>query len=161
MIKFAFLAINKWNPPRLYSFQRSLPSLPVPSLNDTIKRYLRSIRPVLDDENFKRVEGEARDFQKGIGKKLQRYLVLKSWWADNYVSDWWEQYVYHKNRKPLMGFSNIYSGDNVAYPTTDQATRAANFVHLLMQYREKIVNQTLTPLMIQNVVPLCTWQMER
>lgn len=60
-----------------------------------------------------------------------------------------------------MGYSNIYSGDNVALPTNDQATRAASYAFLLLQFREKIDNQTLTPIMIQNIVPLCSWQNER
>lgn len=80
--------IIKWNPPRLQSFQDSLPRLPVPPLKDTIKRYLRSIRPILDDVNYERIEKEAKEFENGIGRKLQRYVWLKSWWSKNYVSDW-------------------------------------------------------------------------
>jgi carnitine O-palmitoyltransferase 1, liver isoform len=40
----------------------------------------------LDDEAYERVKRESEDFEKGIGKKLQRYLILKSWWSTNYVS---------------------------------------------------------------------------
>jgi carnitine O-palmitoyltransferase 1 len=46
------------------------------------------MKPILNDENFERHEEEAKEFENGIGKKLQRYLVLKSWWSPNYVSDW-------------------------------------------------------------------------
>jgi carnitine O-palmitoyltransferase 1, liver isoform len=77
---------KKWNNPGLYSFQSSLPRLPLPSVHDTMTRYLRSVRPLLDDEAYERVKRESEDFEKGIGKKLQRYLILKSWWSTNYVS---------------------------------------------------------------------------
>ena len=40
----------------------------------------------MDDERYKNMEKLVGEFQSGIGKKLQRYLVLKSWWATNYVS---------------------------------------------------------------------------
>jgi len=40
---------------------------------------------------------------------MQRYLVLKSWWSNNYVTDWWELYVYLHGRQPLMINSNYYA----------------------------------------------------
>ncbi len=41
---------------------------------------------------------------------MQRYLLLKSWWASNYVTDWWEQYVYLYGRSSIMINSNYYAG---------------------------------------------------
>ena len=40
----------------------------------------------MDDEKYKRMEKLVEDFQSGIGPRLQRYLIAKSWWATNYVS---------------------------------------------------------------------------
>lgn len=40
----------------------------------------------MDDEEFERMTGLAKDFEKNLGPKLQWYLKLKSWWASNYVS---------------------------------------------------------------------------
>ncbi|XP_057203720.1 carnitine O-palmitoyltransferase 1, muscle isoform isoform X2 [Triplophysa rosa] len=95
--------------PLLYSFQASLPHLPVPSIDDTISRYLESVRPLLDDEQYKQMEVVANDFKKDPAPKLQKYLVLKSWWATNYVSDWWEEYIYLRGRGPIMVNSNFYT----------------------------------------------------
>ena len=44
----------------------------------------------------------ARKFLVEEGPKLQRYLVLKSWYATNYVTDWWEKYVYLIGRSPIV-----------------------------------------------------------
>lgn len=151
----------KWNSPNLFSFQETLPRLSVPPVKDTMKRYLRSVRPLLDDKNYERVAKEAEDFEKGIGKKLQRYLVLKSWWATNYVSDWWEEYVYHKSRHPLPVNSNIYGTDCVNHPTKNQAARVANLIYQCLQFRRKIIRQELQPIMAQGMVPLCSYQYER
>ena len=40
----------------------------------------------MNDEKYRNMEKLVAEFEGGIGKKLQRYLVLKSWWATNYVS---------------------------------------------------------------------------
>ncbi|XP_012346720.1 carnitine O-palmitoyltransferase 1, liver isoform isoform X3 [Apis florea] len=151
-----------WHKPMLYSFQGSLPRLPLPSVVDTMKRYLRSVRPLLDDENYARMETLANEFQKGIGVKLQRYLILKSWWATNYVSDWWEEYVYLRGRSPIMVNSNFYGIDAILmYPTNIQVARAANVIYSCLQYRRLIERQELEPILIQGLVPLCSWQYER
>ncbi|XP_017757990.1 PREDICTED: carnitine O-palmitoyltransferase 1, liver isoform isoform X1 [Eufriesea mexicana] len=151
-----------WHKPMLYSFQGSLPRLPLPSVEDTMKRYLRSVRPLLDDENYARMETLANEFQKGIGVKLQRYLILKSWWATNYVSDWWEDYVYLRGRSPIMVNSNFYGIDAILmYPTNVQVARAASVIYSCLQYRRLIERQELEPILIQGLVPLCSWQYER
>ena len=62
----------------------------------------------MDDEKYKEMVKLAEEFKKGLGKKLQRYLILKSWWSTNYVSDWWEEYVYLSGRSPIMINSNFY-----------------------------------------------------
>ncbi|XP_017792711.1 PREDICTED: LOW QUALITY PROTEIN: carnitine O-palmitoyltransferase 1, liver isoform-like [Habropoda laboriosa] len=151
-----------WHKPMLYSFQGSLPRLPLPSVEHTMRRYLRSVRPLLDDENYARMETLANEFQKGIGLKLQRYLILKSWWATNYVSDWWEEYVYLRGRSPIMVNSNFYGIDAILmHPTKVQAARAASFISSCLQYRRLIERQELEPILIQGLVPLCSWQYER
>lgn len=119
------------------------------------------MRPLLDDAAYERVEQQAREFQEGIGKKLQWYLVLKSWWSANYVTDWWEEYVYLRGRSPLMVNSNYYGSDCFELPTNKQTARAANLTYLLLQFRRKIERQELKPIMVQGLVPLCSVQYER
>ncbi|XP_063699683.1 carnitine O-palmitoyltransferase 1, liver isoform isoform X2 [Culicoides brevitarsis] len=152
----------KWNKPSLYSFQGSLPRLPLPSVHDTLDRYLQSARPLLDDANYERIVKLAQEFENGIAKKLQWYLVLKSWWSTNYVSDWWEEYVYLRGRGALMVNSNFYGIDAIfMHPTTVQAARAASVTHILLNFRRTVERQELEPIMVQGLVPLCSWQYER
>lgn len=125
-------------------------------------RWLRSVRPLMDDAMYDKVTKEAQEFENGIGKKLQRYLILKSWWSTNYVSDWWEEYVYLRGRSPLMVNSNFYGVDAIfTHPTKNQAARAASVCHLLLQFRRSIDRQELEPIMVQGLIPLCSWQYER
>ncbi|XP_071534183.1 carnitine O-palmitoyltransferase 1, liver isoform isoform X1 [Panulirus ornatus] len=158
----AVKVLTKFTVPMLYSYQGSLPRLPLPALRDTMSRYLRSVRPLMNDEEYSRMEKHAHDFQGGIGKKLQWYLVLKSWWASNYVTDWWEEFVYLRGRSPIMVNSNFYGTDAILlHPTKVQAARAANVTHAAFLFRRLIDNQQLQPIMAQNLVPLCSYQYER
>lgn len=148
--------------PMLYSFQSSLPRLPVPPVKDTVRRYLESARPLMDDEQYKRMEGLAKDFEKNLGPRLQWYLKLKSWWTSNYVSDWWEEYIYLRGRGPIMVNSNYYAMDFLyVIPTTRQAARAGNSIHAIMMYRRKLDRAQIKPLMVLNTIPMCSSQYER
>ena len=60
--------------PQLYSYQSSLPKLPVPSVSDTLQRYLRSMKPLLSDEEYDDMEKLAQEFQETIASRLQKYL---------------------------------------------------------------------------------------
>ncbi|XP_049818762.1 carnitine O-palmitoyltransferase 1, liver isoform isoform X2 [Aethina tumida] len=153
---------SAWKSPRLYSYQGSLPRLPLPSVSETMTRYLQSVRPLLDDANYRRMEKLADEFQKGIGAKLQRYLVLKSWWSSNYVSDWWEEYVYLRGRSPLMINSNFYGIDAILeHRSKIQAARAASAIYTFLTFRRLVERQELEPILVQGLVPLCSWQYER
>jgi carnitine O-palmitoyltransferase 1 len=72
--------------PSLYSYQSVLPTLPLPSLDDTLRKYLRSVRPLYNDVEYQHVEALAEEFKQTIGRKLQRYLWLKWLISTNYVN---------------------------------------------------------------------------
>ncbi|TSL82537.1 Carnitine O-palmitoyltransferase 1, liver isoform [Bagarius yarrelli] len=149
--------------PLLYSYQGSLPNLPVPAVKDTIKRYLESVRPLTTDSEFERMMTLARDFELSLGNRLQWYLKLKALWASNYVSDWWEEYIYLRGRGPIMVNSNYYGMDFMfVTPTPIQAARAGNTLHALLLYRRKLNKEELKPSRIPGTfIPLCAAQCER
>ena len=104
-----------------------MPKLPVPSVAGTLERYLQSMKvlklqnetffklfisqPLLNEEEFDDMEKLAKEFETTIADRLQRYLTLKSWWSTNYVSDWWEEFVYLHARDAIMVNSNFYGMD--------------------------------------------------
>uniref|UniRef100_A0A8C1BU73 carnitine O-palmitoyltransferase n=1 Tax=Cyprinus carpio carpio TaxID=630221 RepID=A0A8C1BU73_CYPCA len=149
--------------PLLYSYQTSLPHLPVPSIKDTLERYLESVKPLLDVDGFQRMTRLAAEFEKSLGNRLQKYLKLKALWATNYVSDWWEEYVYLRSRSPIMVNSNYYGMDFLyVTPTSTQAARAGNTITALFLYRRKVNREELNPSRIPGtVIPLCAAQCER
>lgn len=145
----------------LFSYQSSLPRLPVPSVDGTCKRYLASVRALLSEKDFQEMEKLVEEFKNGPGKKMQRYLILKSWWSPNYVSDWWEQYVYLYGRSPIMINSNYYACDTKMTKTKFPAARAAMLTYAAFRMKNEIENETLSPLMLRKLIPLCSFQYRR
>ena len=52
-------------------FQRSLPRLPIPELDKTCERYLKSQRALLEDDQYKQTEAIVGRFKEGEGKGKQ------------------------------------------------------------------------------------------
>ncbi|XP_055001766.1 carnitine O-palmitoyltransferase 1, brain isoform isoform X2 [Sorex araneus] len=158
----ALVRIFSGRHPMLFSYQRSLPRLPVPSLQDTVRQYLESVEPVLSKEDFEETAVLAQGFLRMQGSSLQRYLRFKSWWASNYVSDWWEEFVYLRSRNSLMVNSNYYMMDFLyVTPTPLQAARAGNAVHALLLYRHHLNRQEILPTLLLGMRPLCSAQYEK
>ncbi|WKX96780.1 hypothetical protein Q1695_012880 [Nippostrongylus brasiliensis] len=150
--------------PMLHSYQGALPHLPLPSLDETVERHLLSMRPILNDEEYAELEHLSEVFRKGVGRRLQRYLSLKSWLSTNYVTDWWEEFVYMRQRSPIMINSNYYGFDTLnEHPTHNQGARAANVTYSALQFRRQVERQEITPFSIspRSKVPFCTMQYER
>lgn len=159
-----FLAVRifEGSSPLLYSYQSCLPSLPLPSVADTMQRYLKSVKALNSDEEYKRLSQLAKEFQAGPGRRFQRYLWFKSWWAPNYVSDWWEEFIYLRGRGAIMVNSNFYASDAILMKvTTNQCARAANLIHAAFLFRREIDFQSLKPIILQGVIPLCSAQYAR
>ncbi|XP_026893936.2 carnitine O-palmitoyltransferase 1, brain isoform isoform X2 [Acinonyx jubatus] len=158
----ALVRIFSGRNPMLFSYQRSLPRQPVPSVQDTVRKYLESVRPILSDEDFDLTSALAQEFLRLQASLLQWYLRLKSWWASNYVSDWWEEFVYLRSRHSLMVNSNYYMMDFLyVTPTPVQAARAGNAVHALLLYRHRLNRQEILPTLLMGMRPLCSAQYEK
>uniref|UniRef100_A0A3Q4BHM0 Carnitine O-palmitoyltransferase 2, mitochondrial n=1 Tax=Mola mola TaxID=94237 RepID=A0A3Q4BHM0_MOLML len=112
-------------------YQKSLPRLPVPKLEDTIRRYLAAQRPLLDDDQFRKTEKNAEDFLNGVGRELHQELVAQD--QNNkhtsYISGpWFDMYLSARdsvvlNFNPFMTFS-----PDPKKEYNDQLIRATNMV---------------------------------
>ncbi|XP_070535629.1 carnitine O-palmitoyltransferase 1, liver isoform-like isoform X2 [Ptychodera flava] len=148
--------------PLTYSYQYSLPRQSVPAVSDTVNKLLESVEPVLEPDKVEQMKLQAKEFEKTLAPKLQRILVLKSWWANNYVTNWWEKYIYLINRSPIAINSNYYCLDHAFWqPTTSQVARAATQICTLIKVKQMVEREHLRPLVIRGTIPLCMNQYER
>lgn len=79
----------------------SFPKLPVPDLNQTLKKYLESIRPLVSSEQFATTIRITNRFLTTEGPFLQSQLLKRAANTDNWLSEWWNQVAYLSVRLPL------------------------------------------------------------
>lgn len=86
----------------------NLPHLPLPKLEDTLKKYLRSVEPLISSnpEKWQKTLQIVENFQRGIGAQLQDLLQYKATRTENWLSDWWLQVAYLSYRLPVVIHSN-------------------------------------------------------
>eukprot|EP01102_Stenamoeba_stenopodia_P022052 TRINITY_DN9060_c0_g1_i2.p1 TRINITY_DN9060_c0_g1~~TRINITY_DN9060_c0_g1_i2.p1 ORF type:complete len:602 (-),score=147.00 TRINITY_DN9060_c0_g1_i2:99-1904(-) len=150
---------------KTFSNQDSLPPLPVPTLDETCTKYLRSVRPLLTDEEYKRTEIIVQRFQEpgGIGQSLQEKLLAKSKQERNWMERWWEDLVYLSPREPNAVFVNYYAAGCEDLPVLgsySQANAAAAVMLRYIIFKEKIEREELPPETMGGI-PLCMNQFTR
>jgi carnitine O-palmitoyltransferase 1 len=68
--------------------------------------------------------------------KMPRRICLKHRIVPNFVTDWWERFVYLRGRDPIMINSNYYIMDAYEWiPTPNPVARAANLIFSIMEYK--------------------------
>lgn len=148
----------------LFKYQNSLPNLPVPELNETAERYLRSLLPLCPggkaNSQYRKTEKLVSDFIKpnGEGEKLQKRLIELSSQPGkrNWLSTWWDDYAYLEYKDPVSPFSSyFFSHKDINTPvTTNQLYKAASLMRNTVLFMESIENETLAPETIKGM-PFC------
>lgn len=131
------------------SMSQVLPKLPIPPLQQSLDKYLRSIKPLVDDEDFAHTQEVVEVFsrQGGHGEKLQSQLVKRSAREDNWLEDWWLNSAYLESRLPLPIIGNpcvIFYKDLIIGNTLhEQLKLAARAVSGLMEFKAKLDDKRL------------------
>ena len=130
-----------------FSTYQSLPKLPVPSLEDSCRRYLDSVAPLVDEATYRDVEAAATELlaEGGVGRRLQAALERKAEASDNWLAEWWDDVAYLGAPDTVMINSNWGIWGDPRQPYDDPAMRAAEVVARTVDYHIRIVNETLPP----------------
>ncbi len=133
--------------PRTFDLDKNLPSLPVPRLEDTVKRYLESVEPLVDIFEFDAVKAAAEELlaEGGAGRKLQAALEARAAKSDNWLAGWWEDYAYLSYPESLVVNSSIGISSDARYAPGDQAMRAAVLTGGTLDFYLSIENETMPP----------------
>ena len=72
----------------MLKYQHTLPKLPVPPLNQTLQRYLISVKPLMSNKEFQKTKDAVEEFgrENGVGQKLHEMLLEKAKHSDKWVS---------------------------------------------------------------------------
>lgn len=85
-----------------------LPHLPVPSIEHTMVKYLKSIKPLVDVGEYLNTERVIDNFltPNGLGHQLQQLLQQRSKTTNNWLADWWLNTAYLEFRSPVVVWSS-------------------------------------------------------
>ena len=72
----------------MLAYQESLPRLPVPDLQQTLTKYLRSLKALVDDDEYESNQKIVEEFGQvgGVGEKLNKIIQERAKTHDNWVS---------------------------------------------------------------------------
>ncbi|CAI5451026.1 unnamed protein product [Caenorhabditis angaria] len=141
-----------------FTWQGVLPWMMPPRVKDTVEKYLKTMKPILDEKEFELLNDQAKEFQETISSGLQNKLWMKWLISKNYLSDWWKEVVYMRYRDSLIR-SNVGCADVIYQKTTsNQAARAA-YVTLNRQHfcRDIFERNKMKPVSLGGI-PLCAQQ---
>ncbi|EEP81553.1 conserved hypothetical protein [Uncinocarpus reesii 1704] len=134
---------------RMLRFEDSLPQLPVPTLQETGQKYLKSLHPLLSAEEFKRSQKAVEDFVKpgGEGETLQKRLLAKA--ADpkvqNWLHDWWNHAAYLGYRDPVVPYVSYFYSYRDDRNRRDPAKRAAAITTSVLEFKKQVDDGSLEP----------------
>ncbi|KAG8878745.1 Carnitine O-acetyltransferase mitochondrial [Tulasnella sp. 332] len=138
----------------MLQYERSLPHLPVPTLESTTAKYLESVEPLVTTEEFQETKKAVHSFvTSDLGKELQQRLLGRA--AEpgraSWISDWWNDAAYMGYRDPVVVFVSyfyVYLDDPFR---RDPARRSASLIKALLSFRELVESQQLAPEMIRSM----------
>ena len=97
---------------KMLRFEESLPRLPIPSLEETTKRYLKSVHAVVSESEYERTKKAVEAFASpgGVGHTLHERLVARA--ADpnrrNWLTEWWNSAAYLGYRDPVVPYVSYF-----------------------------------------------------
>lgn len=139
-------------------FQESLPRLPVPTLDETAARYLKSLHPLLSPGEFEKSKKAVSDFVKpdGIGSKLQAKLLARREHPKhkNWIYDWWNDAAYLSYRDPVVPYVSYFYSHRDDRKRRDPVKRAAAISSAVLNFKKAVDEGTLEPEYMKKL-PIC------
>lgn len=130
-------------------FEDSLPRLPVPSLEETGRRYLKSVHPLLSPAEYERTSKAVEAFIRpgGEGEPLQKRLLERA--ADpnikNWLTEWWNHTAYLGYRDPVVPYVSYFYSYRDDRHRRDPAKRAAAITTAVLDFKRQVDSGTLEP----------------
>ncbi|KAF1747095.1 hypothetical protein GCK72_023554 [Caenorhabditis remanei] len=117
-----------------FSHQEELPDLPLPGLEETIDKYLKSLIPIITKDELNDVTNLAKKFTNSeSGHRMQNFLELKSSTSKNWLEDWWYD-AYTTNRESLLTQNMGAIIPKSFIQNCSQVSIASQIIHHMMTY---------------------------
>ena len=113
-----------------FANQAEVPKLPIPTLEDTLAKYLTCVEPLLTEEERERTKKVVKAFGEGKGKVLHADLIEYAKDKDSYIENFWTE-AYLKPRMPVnINVNPIFVLEDDPSPHRhEQVFRATSLIH--------------------------------
>ncbi|KAI2469874.1 acyltransferase ChoActase/COT/CPT [Annulohypoxylon bovei var. microspora] len=139
-------------------FQESLPRLPVPTLEETTSRYLKSLHPLLSPAELAASKKAVDDFIKpgGVGQKLQEKLIARREKSEikNWLAEWWNDAAYLSYRDPVVPYVSYFYSHRDDRRRRNPAKRAAALSTAALEFKKQVDSGSLEPEYMKKL-PIC------
>ena len=130
-------------------FEDSLPRLPVPSLEETGRRYLKSVHPLLSPAEFERTSRVVSEFVRpgGEGELLQKRLIARRDDPNtrNWIIEWWNHASYLGYRDPVVPYVSYFYSYRDDRRRRNPAARAAAITTAALDFKRQVDDGSLEP----------------
>lgn len=130
-------------------FEDSLPRLPVPTLEETAKRYLKSVHPLLSQNEFEATTKAVSEFVApgGPGETLQKRLIERRERPEvkNWIHEWWNDAAYMAYRDPVVPYVSYFYSHRDDKKRRNPAKRAAAISTAVLEFKKMVDQGTLEP----------------
>ncbi|KAF2684042.1 acyltransferase ChoActase/COT/CPT [Lentithecium fluviatile CBS 122367] len=130
-------------------FEDSLPRLPVPTLEETAKRYLKSVHPLLSKTEYEATTKAVNEFVApgGPGEELQKRLVARREDPNvrNWIAEWWNEAAYMAYRDPVVPYVSYFYSHRDDKKRRNPVKRAAAMSTAVLEFKKMVDNKTLEP----------------
>jgi len=129
------------------SRQNEVKKYPVPPLQETLSKYLKTVPQFLDKGEFETTVEAVKELgqQGGDGERLQLLLEDKASKSENWLADWWLDLAYLTYRSPVV----VWSSPGIVWPrrefgdVDDQLDYASKVIAGLTDFKLMLEKQAL------------------
>uniref|UniRef100_T1KDF2 Choline/carnitine acyltransferase domain-containing protein n=1 Tax=Tetranychus urticae TaxID=32264 RepID=T1KDF2_TETUR len=130
-------------------FEKSLPSLPIPKLEETCQRYLEALEPLIEEKDkYESTVKLVNTFKTGIGQTLHKELVHndKLNRHTSYISEpWFDMYLSARTPLPINYNPFMAWKPDPTDEQNDPLIRASNMIISALRFRRSLTENVLAP----------------
>ncbi|KAI8146043.1 acyltransferase ChoActase/COT/CPT [Fennellomyces sp. T-0311] len=146
---------------KTFQYQSKLSKLPIPELQGTIDRYLKSVQPLQTPQEFEKTKAACQAFLNGEGPNLQ--AELKKYASDkmSYIEEFWYDSYLQTTDPVVLNLNPFFLLEDDPTPQrNDQVIRASSLICSTLTFIEALRSKTLEPDVFRGI-PLCMSQFTR
>ncbi|KAH8819022.1 carnitine acetyl transferase-like protein [Xylogone sp. PMI_703] len=144
-----------------FASQDKLPRLPIPDLEETVKKYLEALKPLQSPREHIETKQAAEEFLKSDGPDLQERLKKYANGKTSYIEQFWYDSYLNFDNPVVLNLNPFFLLEDDPTPArNNQVTRAASLVVSALSFVRAVRKEELPPDTLRGT-PLCMYQYSR